>query len=114
MRLYREIGRVLGPSGLFVFDAVNAEVSEPIRAAAAPGEYEHFDALVRLPELSAELRESGFVISSLTGVQHNYPTLARAQVLIAPRSRPIARAVMEVVDRLGGLPLEWIVTCRRA
>jgi ubiquinone/menaquinone biosynthesis C-methylase UbiE len=113
-RLYGEIARVLRPGGLFVFDAVNAEVSEPIRAAAAPGEYEHFDALLRLPELNEELREMGFAIASLTGVQYNYTTLARAQVLIAPRSRPLARAVMEVVDRVGGAPLEWIVTCRRA
>lgn len=114
LRLYREIARVLRPGGLFVFDAVNAEVSEPLRAAANPGEYEHFDALMRLPELNAELREMGFAIASLTGVQRNYTTLARAQVLIAPRSRPLARAVMEVVDRFGGAPLEWIVTCRRA
>ena len=114
LRLYREMARVLRPGGLFVFDAVNADVSGPIRAAAAPGEYEHFDALLRLPELETELGEAGFGIASLTGVQHHYRTLSRAQILIAPRSRPLARAVMEVVDRLGGAPLEWIVTCRRA
>jgi hypothetical protein len=36
------------------------------------------------------------------------------QVYVAPRSRALARGAMELLDRLGGPPLEWIVTCRRA
>lgn len=113
VRLYREIARVLRPRGLFVFDAVNADVSAPLRGAAAPGEYEHYDALLTQPELEAELRDSGLHVQSLEGVQRRYRALSRAQVLIAPRSRPLARAAMEIIDRLGGPPLEWIVTCRR-
>jgi SAM-dependent methyltransferase len=113
LRLYRQIARVLRPNGRFVFDAVNADVSAPLREAAAPGEYEHYDALLTPAELEDELAEAGLALRSLEGVQHRYGALSRAQVLIAPRSRPLARAAMEVIDRLGGAPLEWIVTCSR-
>ncbi len=112
-RIYSQLARVLKPGGRLMFDAVNEKVSAPLRAAAAPGEYEHFDALLRPDELRAELEESGFALESLQGVQHRYPLMGSAQVLIAPRSRAVARAAMECLDWSGGEPLEWIVTCRR-
>ena len=52
--LYRQIAHVLRPNGLFVFDAVNRTVSEPLRARAAPGEYQHFDALLRPEQLEQD------------------------------------------------------------
>lgn len=112
--LYQEIATVLRPGGWLVFDAVNERVSMPLRRAAAPGEYEHFDALFEADALRAELTAHGFVDVLLTGVQRRYPVLRMIQVLVAPRSRSVARAAMEIVDRSGGEPLEWIVTCRRA
>jgi SAM-dependent methyltransferase len=111
--LYREIARVLRPGGMLVFDAINEAVSAPLRANARPGEYEHFDALTRPDVLAAELQHAGLELLSLEGVQRNYPALSRIQTLIAPRSRPVARIAIEITDRLGGAPLEWIVTCRR-
>ena len=112
--LYRQIAQVLRPGGLLVFDAINETVSAPVRANAPAGEYEHFDALMRPDVLQAELGEAGLELVSLEGVQHNYPTLARIQILVAPRSRWLARLAIELIDRLpGGEPLEWIVTCRR-
>lgn len=113
-RIYRELARALRPGGLLVFDAVNEAVSAPLRARARPGEYAHYDALARPDVLRAELANAGLDIVGLDGVQHRYPVLARLQVLLAPRSRTLARAAMELVDRIGGEPLEWIVTCRRA
>jgi SAM-dependent methyltransferase len=114
-RLYGQAARLLRPGGVLVFDAVNEVVSAPIRAAARPGEYEHYDALLRPDALRAELKAAGFETLSLRGVQHRYSLLSQLQVLVAPRSRGIARAAMEIVDRAGGgEPLEWIVTCRRA
>ncbi len=113
LRLYREIAGILAPRGWLVFDAVNRDVSEPLRARAKPGEYEHFDALLQPEELRDELRESGFELVELTGVERRYSALAMCQVYVAPRSAALARGAMEVIDRLGGAPLEWIVSCRR-
>jgi SAM-dependent methyltransferase len=113
IRLYREIHRVLAPGGWLVFDAVNEVVSAPLRAQAVPGEYEHYDALLNPVEIAGELREAGFRLQSLTGVQHRYRALLRCQVLLAPRSDALARAVMWGLDRTGGEPLEWVVACRR-
>jgi SAM-dependent methyltransferase len=115
VRIYAEIARVLRPGGVLVLDAVNEAVSAPLRAHSDPGEHRHFDALFRRDGLKAELSSAGFEIVSLEGAQRRYPVLYRIQTLIAPRSSPVARAVMEAVDRLpGGQPLEWTVVCRRA
>lgn len=113
-RIYTEIARILRPGGQLVFDAVNEKVSAPIRARAQPGEYRHYDALLRPELIRAEVEAAGLELVALEGVQRRYRALATIQVLAAPRSRVLARTAMEVVDRLGGEPLEWIVTCRRA
>ena len=111
--LYRQIAKVLRPGGTLVFDAINEIVSAPLRAYA-PGEYQHYDALMRPDVLEMELAESELELVSLEGVQRRYPALARIQTLVAPRSRQMARLAIELVDRFGGgAPLEWIVTCRR-
>ncbi len=113
-RLYAELRRVLVPGGRLVFDAVNEVVSGPIRARARPGEYQHYDALLDPNTLHEELTSCGLVLERLEGAQHRYGLLYRTQVLVAPRSRPLARALMEGIDRFGGgEPLEWIVTCYR-
>ena len=112
--LYEQIVRVMRPGGLLVFDAVNEAVSGPIRGAARPDEYQHYDALLRPETLRADVKRSGLQLISLHGVQHRYPMLSRLQVLVAPRSRVLARGAMEVIERLGGEPLEWIAVCRRA
>lgn len=112
--IYRQIARVLKPGGTLIFDAVNETVSAPLRANAAAGEYEHYDALMQPEQLDKELGDVGLELVALDGAQHRYPTLARLQTLVAPRSRLLARAAMEITDRFaGGRPLEWIVTCRR-
>ena len=113
-RLYAQIARLVRPGGWLIFDAVNEVVSAPVRAAAPPGEYAHYDALLRPDAIRDELRTAGFDSISLHGVQHRYPLLAQLQILVAPRSQAVARGAMEIVDRLGGgEPLEWVVTCRR-
>ena len=73
----------------------------------------HYDASLQREALCAELAAAGFEVESLAGAQHRYATLYRLQVLVAPRSAQLARLAMNVVDRSGGEPLEWIATCRR-
>lgn len=110
--LYREIARVLRPGGRLVFDAINASVYD--RLPADNGSRRHYDAALGDDELRRELRDSGFDDVVLKPVQRRYVVLRRLQILIAPRSRLIARSAMEIVDRCGGEPLEWVVVCRRA
>lgn len=111
--IYRQIAATLKPGGRLIFDAINEVVSAPLRARAKPDEYEHYDALLRPAQLAAELAECGFDVESTEGVQHRYRVLSRIQVLVAPRSKTLARSLMNLVDATGGEPLEWIVTCRR-
>jgi ubiquinone/menaquinone biosynthesis C-methylase UbiE len=113
LKLYGEIAAALKPGGWLVFDAVNEAVSTPLRRHSRAGEYEHFDALLTADAIRAELEESGFSVVALTGVQHRYPWLRWCQVYVAPRSAVAARAAMWLLDRTGGPPLEWVVTCRR-
>ena len=112
LRIYAQLARVLKRGGRLMFDAVNETISASLRKAA-PGEYQHFDALMRPDELREELHEGGFALEGMQGVQHRHALMGRAQVLVAPRSRLLARVAMECLDRSGGEPLEWIVTCRR-
>ncbi|RIK80387.1 MAG: hypothetical protein DCC68_11180 [Planctomycetota bacterium] len=113
-RLHDQIRRVLRPGATFVFDAVNRAVSEPLRLAD-PAAYPIYDKLyASADEIRAELREDGFDMVACLPVQRRFAAQYRAQVLLGPRSRLIARAVIRTLERLGGRePLEWIVTCRR-
>lgn len=113
--IYGQIAAITRPGGVLVFDAVNVKVSAPLRARARPGDLRHFDALLDHDTIRVEIEKAGFHLESLEPVQRRYPWLHNVQTLVAPRSARVARALMEIIDRLpGGEPLEWIVTCRRA
>jgi len=114
IKILSQIAGILRPGGRVVFDVVNETVSTALRAKAGAGEYEHYDALLRPETVRDEARQAGLELESLIGVQHRYPTLHRIQVLVAPRSASLARAAMEILDRTGGEPLEWVAICRRA
>jgi SAM-dependent methyltransferase len=112
-RLYAQIARVLRPGGLLVFDAVNELVSRRIRLQPG-GRGQHYDALLTPAMIKNEIEAAGFRLVSLEGIQHRYGAMYRLQVLVAPRSYRLARAAMELIDRIpGGQPLEWVVTCER-
>lgn len=111
-RLYAQIRRVLRPGGILVFDAVNKVVSTPLREHDREA-HRHYDALLTPALIQDEVQRSGLRLVRLEGVQHRFPLLYKIQVLVAPRARRVASAAMEMIDRLGGEPLEWIVTCQR-
>lgn len=114
LRLYSEIRRILRPGGLLMLDAVNAQVSAPLRQAS-PDDYPIYDMLYRdADELGSELEEAGFFVEALQPVQRWFSLQYRAQVLLGPRSRLLCRAAIRGLERLRrGPALEWIVTCAR-
>jgi ubiquinone/menaquinone biosynthesis C-methylase UbiE len=114
-RLYEQFRRVLKPGGWLVFDAVNAAVSAPLRAAR-PEDYPVYDKLYcDEAELKAELAAAGFAIVRLCGVQRWFSVQSRVQVLIGPHSRRLCSWIIHGLELLRrGPALEWVVTCRRA
>ena len=112
-RLYSQINQVLDPGGWFVFDAVNAVQSRPLREAN-PESYPIYDKLYERTELVGELKSAGFTDIRLQTVQKFYTMQFQSQILIGPRSKWLNRSVirgLETLPRRDGL--EWVVTCRR-
>jgi SAM-dependent methyltransferase len=113
MRLYAGIAPLLRAGGLLIFDAVNEAAAARIRQGAGSA-CQHYDALLTPDRIENELETAGFRLRRLDDIQRHYPLLYQLQVLIAPRSKRLARAAMNLVERLpGGHPLEWVVTCER-
>jgi ubiquinone/menaquinone biosynthesis C-methylase UbiE len=114
-RLYAEFHRILKPGSRLVLDAVNEQVSGPLRRENPAG-YPIYDKLYRgSEELTTELGDSGFEVVQLEPVQRWFAMQYRAQVLLGPRSRWLCRQAVELLEHLRrGPALEWIVTSRRA
>lgn len=114
-RLYREIAKALRPGGLLTFDAVNGEVSRPLREAS-PQAYPIYDKLYDDEQaLRTELAEAGFEVLRVRPVQRWYSLQYRIQVLVGPRSSRLCRLLIRAAESLRkGPALEWVVTCRYA
>jgi ubiquinone/menaquinone biosynthesis C-methylase UbiE len=112
-RLYREVSRVLKPGGLFLMDAVNQRVSQPLRDAH-PEEYPIYDKLYREADLCAEMTLAGLEPITIKPVQKYYTWQSVSQILIGPRANWLNRWLIRGLERLPRRDgLEWIVTCRR-
>ena len=112
-RLYEQVRNVLSDDGTFIFDAVNAVVSEPLRAKD-PDAYPIYDKLyASVEELRRELAEAGFDVIELTPVQRWFDVQHGAQNILGPRSPWLCRRVVRALEALRrGPALEWVVTCR--
>lgn len=111
-RLWSEVRRVLRPGGYLVIDAVNENVSRPLREAH-PENYPIYDKLHHVDELRAEMTEAGFEVVALEGVQRHYRWQYLSQVLLGPRANWANRLVIRALERLPARhPLEWIALCR--
>jgi ubiquinone/menaquinone biosynthesis C-methylase UbiE len=112
--IYGQIYEHLMPDGYLVFDAINREVSEPLRAMSSPDAYPIYDELYDYPQLVKELELNGFRTINYVAVQRNYSLLSKIQILIGPRSPKLAYFMMKLIEAAGiGQPLEWIVLCQK-
>jgi SAM-dependent methyltransferase len=113
-RLYAQIGSRLRPGGLFVFDAVNASVALPIRRNEGNAAYPIYDALYQRESLLHELRQHGFDVLGLIPVMRHMRLQHLIQVVVGPRSTPVAHAAIRWLEWLPGHPLEWIVVAQKS
>lgn len=113
-KIYRQIYDHLLPQGYLVFDAVNRDVSAPLRLKSGPEAYPIYDELYHLPQLKEELEENSFVIVDYVAVQHLFSLLNLIQVWVGPRSQRFAYALMKIIENAKiGKPLEWIILCQK-
>ena len=114
-RVYAQLCKVVRPGGLFMMDAVNGIVSQPLRDAD-PDDYPVYDKLYSSQqELRDELAEAGFRVIRIDPVQRWIRLQSQVQILVGPRCRWLCRKVIRALERVPRRSaLEWIVTCRRA
>lgn len=113
-RLYSEFLRVLKPGGWLVLDAVNENISAPLRAPNPDG-YPIYDKLYRDESaLRDELMKAGFEAAKIDPVQRWFSLQYKAQVLLGTRSQRLGHEIIQLLERLRGGPfLEWIVTAKK-
>jgi len=112
--IYRQIYDHLEPQGYLIFDAINHDVSAPLRAKSGPDAYPIYDELYHFPQLSAELEKNRFKIINHVAVQHSFSLMNLIQIWIGPRSPKLAYLLMKMIDVVKiGQPLEWIVLCQK-
>lgn len=113
-KIYGQIYDHLKPGGYLILDAINHDVSAPLRAKSGLGAYPIYDELYRFPQLQEELVKNRFKIVKHIAVQHSFPLLNLIQIWIAPRSQKVAYQLMKMVEASRiGLPLEWILLCQK-
>lgn len=113
-RLLANLARALKPGGLLIFDAVNAKVSLPLRAAA-PSDYPVYDELYdSIDDLRAELSEHGFAVVKTVPVQKRLSLQLSIGSILGPRIPSLANRLVAWLERLpGGEPLEWVVVAKK-
>jgi len=114
IKIYQQIYQHLIKGGLLVFDAVNYDVSYPLRVKDGLDNYPVYDKLYRFKELGEELKANGFEIIDYRSIQKNYLSQGFIQIWIAPRSYSLAYWLIKMIEKLNiGEPLEWIILCRK-
>jgi SAM-dependent methyltransferase len=109
-RLYREIGRVLTRTGMFVLDAQSRAVSLPHRLEKGLDTYRIHDALYDVDELRCELEQAGFRVVGLRGIARHFAVQRRLNRLRRIGLSSVARSLIELVERApGGAPSTWMV-----
>lgn len=113
-KIYREIYDHLEPQGYLIFDAINRDVSAPLRVKSSADAYPIYDELYDLQQLNEELKRNHFKLIDHVAVQHSFSLLNLIQIWVGPRSQKLAYTLMKMIENAKiGQPLEWVVLCQK-
>jgi ubiquinone/menaquinone biosynthesis C-methylase UbiE len=114
-RLYREVGRVLRPHGLFMIDALNRDVSYPYRVKRGLQRYQIYDVLYRRDEIEAELQAAGFHVAAVEGIIKHFALQRLLNRLRRVKLERLAAALIASLEHVPGRnPETWMLLCERA
>lgn len=116
-RLYASLRQCLSPSGLLMFDVVNATVRDRIDArntAPSKDEIPIYDVTYTPDTFAAEMKDNGFDLVSLAPVLGHFDSQASWSYRLEDHSRAISSAVVNALEALPSQqPLEWVALCRK-
>ncbi len=113
-RLYSEIRRVLRRNGTFVVDALNYDVVHPARLRKGLDHYPIYDVLFREDELKDELERAGFHLVALEGILKHFPVQQRLNRLRRLHLSPVARILIDGLERLPGNQVNtWVALAEK-
>lgn len=112
--MYAKIREFLKKDGLLIFDAVNYNVSNPLRQKH-PEEYPVYDVLYTREEIISELQNNGFDVVTLHSVQCHYAlqTFLNNYLTKFNIDPFVYRMVKFLENKDAQNPLEWIVVCHK-
>ena len=112
-QLYQRIREHLRPAGWLVFDAVNENISKPMRDAN-PQNFPVYDELYQKDDLISELEREGFNVKNLVPVQCNFARQQKINLLARFPFKWLATLLIQRLEKPDAAnPLEWIVVCQK-
>lgn len=112
-RIYLLINSVLKDKGLLIFDAVNYDISFPLRQQN-PNAYNIYDKLYNKNELINELGKNGFRVIKLRSVQCQFQLQYFLNKFRKFKISPIVKLVINLLENDNAEnPLEWVVLCQK-
>lgn len=110
-KIFSEIGRVLLPGGLLIFDVPNYEVEYPVRLKRGLDHYPIYDKLWGKEEFLREMAQNGLQVLEMRGNIYHY----RLQAILSRLNLgPISFALIRIGEFFKwGQPLEWSAICQK-
>lgn len=114
-RIYSEIRSILKPGGVLIFDAVNFNVSYPVREIDKGLNGQIYDKLYKWWELELELQENGFKLIDSQGVYYQYLQARYLERVFRKfKLKALGYSFLSWLEkRQHGEPLEWMVACQK-
>lgn len=114
-KIYQAVKNSLKPGGVFVFDAVNFVVSQPVREIDGGENSDIYDKLYKWWELELEIKENGLKLIDSQGIYYQY---LKARYLDRGfkkfKLNALGYGFLSWLERQeNGEPLEWMVACQK-